>query len=433
MATFNRFLITLIALMAIGAAVLSYFLFEKRNAFVERSADLAETVQSAAGSLDEESGTRITKDVQFSRRDPQTGDPESGSLSWSAYLEDPAAYNATLDKVEDLAKKISAQRNYLAEELRNIAEDLGFPPGEIDADNLKNADDPEVYRDTVAKVARLADAVRERSDALISTIQTNATELDLDFNSSPLTEREPGTDEDGDPILKSFTFAGPLQDYREEVVAYNTKFSDYRGTLAAAIDKMGAYPDWTVDPADVKTSGGGYSSVLTSIENSFQEINDLLEDRIKVKQELAAKTEELKEVEAEKERLAQERNELQQQLAEKEAELAGIDRGEKTQTQDTTQPEVGSKPTITKDLIGKVLMVNDEWNFVIVDLGAQKVHEKHELLVARDDEYVARIEITGVAKNISVAEIIPETQQAQVRSGDRIVVPADMIKAGKSQ
>ena len=70
-------------------------------------------------------------------------------------------------------------------------------------------------------------------------------------------------------------------------------------------------------------------------------------------------------------------------------------------------------------LSGRVVSVNDENNFVIVDIGeTQGIRLGDALSVYRDSKYIARLEVIQVRKDISAADI--KDQWSKVRVGDVI-------------
>jgi hypothetical protein len=72
---------------------------------------------------------------------------------------------------------------------------------------------------------------------------------------------------------------------------------------------------------------------------------------------------------------------------------------------------------------GKVLVTDPKWNFVVVDVGNDKgALADGELLVSRDGRLVAKVRISSIEKDRSVANIVPGWE-GQVMEGD-LVIPA---------
>jgi hypothetical protein len=73
-------------------------------------------------------------------------------------------------------------------------------------------------------------------------------------------------------------------------------------------------------------------------------------------------------------------------------------------------------------LHGKVLAVDPKWQFVVLDIGRnQGAQERGEMVVSREGKLVAKVRLTTVDQNRSVANIIPEWKQADVVDGDQVI------------
>lgn len=76
------------------------------------------------------------------------------------------------------------------------------------------------------------------------------------------------------------------------------------------------------------------------------------------------------------------------------------------------------------DLRGNVIVVDPKWDFVVVNVGADKqAIPGGELLVSRDGKLVAKVVITSVQKDRAVANIVPGWKLGDVIEGD-VVTPA---------
>lgn len=85
----------------------------------------------------------------------------------------------------------------------------------------------------------------------------------------------------------------------------------------------------------------------------------------------------------------------------------------------------GDGPTdvpLPPGLKGKVIAVDPKYNFVVLDIGgSQGVLERGKLLVSRDGKLVAKVQITRVEPNRSIANILPEWKQDEVMEGDQVL------------
>ena len=79
-------------------------------------------------------------------------------------------------------------------------------------------------------------------------------------------------------------------------------------------------------------------------------------------------------------------------------------------------------PDMTLARNGKVLEVNPEWDFIVVDLGTNDgAVERGEMLVNRDGKLVAKVRLSRVEENQSVANVMSEWKQADVQVGDIVM------------
>jgi hypothetical protein len=76
------------------------------------------------------------------------------------------------------------------------------------------------------------------------------------------------------------------------------------------------------------------------------------------------------------------------------------------------------------DLKGNVMVVDPKWDFVVLNIGADKgVIEDGEMLVSRDGRLVAKVVIRNVQKDRCIANIMPGWKLGEVIEGD-VVTPA---------
>jgi hypothetical protein len=77
------------------------------------------------------------------------------------------------------------------------------------------------------------------------------------------------------------------------------------------------------------------------------------------------------------------------------------------------------------DLSTKVLAVDPKWHFVVLDAGEEQgMFEHGELLVSRGGKLVAKIRVSRVEKNRSVANVMDGWNLADLMEGDQ-AIPAD--------
>jgi len=83
----------------------------------------------------------------------------------------------------------------------------------------------------------------------------------------------------------------------------------------------------------------------------------------------------------------------------------------------------GDKPVqLPAGLKGKVLVSDPKWNFVVLNVGEdQGILEHGELLINRNGRLVAKVIVSGVQKDRSVANVMPGWQLGEVLEGDQVI------------
>jgi myosin heavy subunit len=83
------------------------------------------------------------------------------------------------------------------------------------------------------------------------------------------------------------------------------------------------------------------------------------------------------------------------------------------------------QPPLPPNLRGKVLVTDPKWQFVVLNIGEdQGVLEHGELLINRGGKLVAKVKISSVQKDRSVANIMPGWQIGEIFEGD-FAIPAN--------
>ena len=73
------------------------------------------------------------------------------------------------------------------------------------------------------------------------------------------------------------------------------------------------------------------------------------------------------------------------------------------------------------DIVGEVLTINREFDFVVVSIGKNDgIKEGMVLVVSRDDTVLAKAEVETVRQNISAATLIDKDSISRLRAGDKV-------------
>ncbi|MDD5197054.1 MAG: hypothetical protein PHV92_05500 [Candidatus Omnitrophica bacterium] len=88
----------------------------------------------------------------------------------------------------------------------------------------------------------------------------------------------------------------------------------------------------------------------------------------------------------------------------------------------TAQPQSAGVPGTAQTLEGKVLVLNKEYNFVVIDLGSKDGLASGELFsVYRGDTYLGDVKIEKVQDIMSAAGFVSGDVKNKVKEGDRVV------------
>ena len=98
-----------------------------------------------------------------------------------------------------------------------------------------------------------------------------------------------------------------------------------------------------------------------------------------------------------------------------------------TQVAELTKAEVSRKQGILMNgLRGRVLAVDRNWNFVVIDLGDNKgINTNATMIIQRGGSLVGKVKVTSVEPSQSIADIIPNSVPpgVSVQAGDTVVFP----------
>ncbi|MFW5802453.1 MAG: hypothetical protein ACOCWJ_00915 [Verrucomicrobiota bacterium] len=427
MAILNRILSVLIVLLAITAAVFSFLLFERRQEFRERADKLADTLSQTVQQIDRNSQTSYSEKLTFN---PATEErPSSGTLSWQKYHEafDPetksyAKFDDRIKTAVEAASSINEQRDLLAEKFAEAGIILGLDESDAQAADLKNLDRPKRYQTTSETIVDQADAVIERDTQMIQSLAEISNRIGHPIDRAPFEKRDRSIadEQEGTIQVEPYNVESELSELESNVSNLKDRCDEYADTLSDTLFNRIDLFSWTANKQDISSeTETEYTEGLRSLVEDFGGINQKLRELEITKQDLEETKTDLAETEQElrhtKETIIEQENEnadLKDQIA-RLKDQKGID--------DDDTPIV----EMEKDLRGEVLEVNRQWGFVVTDLGRGEINSGTELLVAQNDDFVARIMVTRVLQDVSVAEISPEVQSGTISIGDRLILPQE--------
>lgn len=429
MAKLGKILAPIVAVLAVAAAVLSFLVSSRRADFVGRAAVLSSGVAAVAQKLDVQSGSGVSSQVTFTPAAP--GTKESGSLAWASYKTDKGGFQKTVDSAVNLAASLNTQRNLLALTMVEMAIALGLPESELATEKLTDLNS---YEKGAAQAKDHAAEIRKRDHDLLATLEASSATVGFGFanNKDVFLARAKRIDENGEESLGSFDCQGVLEDFKNAVKSVKERHDAFESVLSKGVETVKSY-EWSADMSAL--SGTRYATVLSDMKNDFSGINSQLV-LLKTTQE------ELKNVQAEKEKLEESNAELIASTEKAEKEIAALrkkmtDLGISDEGAGVVEAKaVSSYDDLDKTLQGRVLLSNKEWNYVIVDLGNTALMKGVRLAISDQGKFIGTAEVTEVQEKVSLAELI-HGSIASIPVGAQVIISGqqkgDEAAAGRAR
>ncbi len=397
------------AILAIAAAVLSFMISKQREGFVGRAADLSTGVASIAQKLDSGTNSGTASSVSFT-----AGEKEDGSLGWPSYKENPSGYKSTIDKVVSLAGSVNSQRGDLAKAVSDMGIALGLSEEDMAVEDLNKLS---AYADKAKEGVAMAQAVKARDAQMAGTLVATARALGYNLNPRIFSERETKTSDEGDVSI-AFNCKPGLTGLEKATQLVADRSKAMETAMKGLPQQMTAYNDWSTEFDNL--GGKDYAQALASLQVDCQRINARLEELAKAKVTIA----DLKETRAK----------LENQVAKLETDLkkANEDKEEMEarlrkhgDDSENIVKKMTDKSKIDYDLRGKVLLFNPEWNYVIIDMGHDKVMMDMTIAISYEGKYLASARIVKLEEKISMAEIITASKNLDIPVGAVVVLSGE--------
>ena len=91
---------------------------------------------------------------------------------------------------------------------------------------------------------------------------------------------------------------------------------------------------------------------------------------------------------------------------------------------------VDKEVKLPADLKGKIVAVDNQYDFVVLNIGKnQAVEERGKLTVTRDGKLVAKLKVQRTEANQSIANVISGTKQLEVMEGDTVYSSYEAVSA----
>jgi len=163
-----------------------------------------------------------------------------------------------------------------------------------------------------------------------------------------------------------------------------------------------------------------------SVEERQQELSRLSQEFEKVNAERNTLTTELTQLKDEQQRLRAQLSELEtakRDLETKVTELSNhptVELDKVVVTPEGAAP-AASAPSAPGGMQGQVVVVNREYDFIVMNLGRnQGLQIGQEFQVSRGEEVLGRVKVEKVYDELSAAAILPDSKKDSIREGDQV-------------
>ena len=384
----NVILSILIFIFAAVSAVFSYFLFEKRSQFVDGWAKMADTVNKTAVALDKDSGIEsIAKDLSADK------------LSHKNY----ADLDKLLPKLYQRAEEVSKSRSLLAGALNTIGENVGakLAPAKENPWGLNKFD---ASKDAV--LGAFSDAInnRDRQFRNLKTFARNYLKVDIDVEA-----------------LKSGS-SSPMKKVETALKEIDTRSKKYESSFRSVGNTVG-----------VRFDSRNYSSSVSKIVAG---VNAQRRQLATANAQLKKAQNDIRNRDRQIQNNKQEISRKNATISKRDAEIRDL---KKALGLDTTKEFAiwkNGSDDARKQLEGKVIEVNADYGYVVIDLGKdtrviQKAGNRSvevdpqivkglELVIVEGSltdktaKRIASVKVDEVGANCVTANIPPENPEIKV-------------------
>lgn len=175
--------------------------------------------------------------------------------------------------------------------------------------------------------------------------------------------------------------------------------------------------------AQTKTELDSTKNQLADAQNKVTELTADLEQK---EAELTMAKGRIDQLEQDKTMLQSQIDGLNNQLVKADEEIRGLQEkvtmlDDIIKKEDMRQGRLGTG-VVPVGTTGKVVVVNPDWNFVVLDIGSDSgLVPNAEMMVHRGDQLVGKVRVSSVEKGMAVAEIMNDWTQQPLEEGDHVL------------
>jgi len=188
---------------------------------------------------------------------------------------------------------------------------------------------------------------------------------------------------------------------------------------------------WDDTKIDLENTRQDLENTRAELENTKAQLEDARTQIVQLNETIRSKDVELEEkstliagLEDEKATLESQVADMTEQIATLQDDLAQMEE-EKNVIQmqlEKCDKELHKDITMVPGTTAKIVYANAEWNFVVIDIGSNDgAQTTAEMIIYRGENMVGKIRISAVRDNVSIAEVISDSQQDTVKEGDYVL------------
>ena len=430
MVIFNKILNVLVFLLAIVACVTAFLLHKRRVELRDRADILSNQLASVIVALD----GGDSKSTDFNLQD----DVNEETMDWKTFHKEAVRNDdGTVDHSKFIAKIAVAKENadklvnhdkYLIGQIVDIAKNLKDPAvKEKDAvisimEKVDVAEDsPNNYKKITEKMKDHATKVEEHRSDLVTGV--------VNINNAIVGKKDPGLNEVIDNLEREIS-----KPEVDAIIAKATALKSLKDTLAKGYSTVIAplselpFPEWSEGETEIDSVGKN----IESLSSHMKQVNLQLKEKKKVEQQFAKARKTIETNKVVIEGLNLEVSKLKNTVKERDADILKRD-NEIGLLKKRVQVLLKDAPiaTMPEGLTAKVLSVNPEWEFVMLNKGEKdKMAIGGYMILHRGNKVVCKVRITRVLKDVSFAEIQKESRLALPKEGDGAIVYMEIKPKG---
>ena len=391
MGKLTKILAPMVAILAIAACVISVLCFLEYKKYKARATKLAATITEITARLDQKSESGAPEKVTFTAGTP--GVKESGTLSYLENRKDTAALDTALESSKELTNKIMEQRDAMATALETIS--ISLKNNAIKADELCKL---EGYPEKIALANSYAKAVYDMQQDLAAQVEALGRPLGVKISifRTPKVSGTTATKQNNKPNTDRIANA---------INAVNRQKATYENTIKKLETTIKAHA-FVSHPKNLNAQN--HAKLLPQLDKDLVAINNKLTELARVKNQLAALQKTVNQQKQQIANLTNKNKNLEKQLAEARKELektlASISKAE-----DPKQPAKPARTVLTGDVNpntqGKVILFSKEWNYIISDIGNDRIKTGTTVVVAYNNTFLGSGIVSKAEDTLSLIEM----------------------------